>query len=183
MGQSSYKKGNRFMLAVSRLLSTWWCGTPPNAAAAVLPFRPRSTSIMPVEGHWQGEGDILHRPGLKPAFPFAVECKDHEEGKLDAVLEAPNWPVWAWWEQTEKQAKAVALRPMLVFSRRHRDTYVMLDRPTAQLIELGPAHLPVLWIRGRHDVALCVWRDLTRIRPGEVVERLGKRSRRGPRNA
>lgn len=181
MGRGSYTKGNRFMVVVSRLISTWWCGTPPKAPFADLPFRPRSTSIVPVEGHWQGKGDILHRPDVPVPFPFAVECKDDEGGKLDSILEAPNWVVWAWWQQAKTQAQVAGLRPLLVFSRRHRGVYVMLDRPTATKIDLKPDRLPVLWVRGPFDVAICDWRDLARVRPDALAAQLERK--RGPRSA
>jgi hypothetical protein len=173
MGRSSYVRGNRFMLHVSRLLSTWWCDTPADAPASGLPFRARSTSIVPIVGHWEGAGDILHRPDLPFAFPFAVECKDSEEGHLDAVLEAPNWPVWEWWDQAQKQAATVRLWPMLVFSRRHRDTYVMLNRSTSDRIGLVPGARPVLEIAcpGIRPVTVCVWRDLTQLGPEMVAGR------------
>lgn len=114
------------MLEVSRILSTWVCGTAAKAKAEDLAFRPRSTSIMPVEGHWKGKGDILCRPQVY--FPFAVECKCVESGKLDSIIEAPQWPVWDWWKQAVRQAEASKpiLIPMLVFTRSRRANYVML---------------------------------------------------------
>lgn len=114
------------MLEVSRVLSAWVCKTDPRANAEHLAFRPRSTALMPVEGHWLGKGDIVCRPQIH--FPFCVECKCVEGGKLDSILESPRWPVWDWWKQTVRQADASnpKLFPMLVFTRNHRGNYVML---------------------------------------------------------
>lgn len=156
------------MLHVCRLLSQWWCGVSERTPAADLPFRTRSTSIVPVEGHWRGEGDILWRPDLEPVFPFALECKNQEKGAMDAILEAPAWPVWSWWDQTCTQAETAAAVPLLLFTRNRRKDYVMLPSSKARrLRELVPIHGPHLEVTrpGGVQVTICLFGDLANVTP------------------
>lgn len=76
----SRAKGNANENAVCRPLSRW---LGPKKAdphyyddcmVAGLPFRRRSTSIMPSSGSWEGSGDILHVAGAKIVCPFRIEC-------------------------------------------------------------------------------------------------------------
>jgi len=77
---------------------------------------------MPIEGHWEGEGDILHRPGV--LWPFVVEAKDRQEwGTLDGVFTRKKWPLWGYWDQAAGQADRFSRRagrahaPMLIVKR------------------------------------------------------------------
>lgn len=157
---NSRAKGARYMLAVCRLLSHWACGTALDAKASDLAFRTRSTSITPFDGHWLGAGDILCRPGV--FFPFCVECKNDEHGKLDSILEAPKWPVWAWWEQTQEQAEKTGLTPLLIFSRALRENYVLMNRLSAVRLKIEPRRGPVLDITRPNGerLTLCLLDDL-----------------------
>lgn len=159
------RKGEAYMLRICRALSAWIGGTDPEAPASELVFRTRSTSIMPVEGHWNGKGDLLHRPGI--SFPFAVECKKDEKGKLDSILEASRWPVWDWWQQACEQAEKTGATPLLVFSRNRRKDYVMLPSRTAHQLGLLPRSAPVLVVRREpsYDVVIATLADLVAIKP------------------
>lgn len=154
-------KGARYMVDVCRILSHWICGTAIDAKAHELAFRPRSTSIMPVEGHWNGAGDILHRPDV--TFPFCVECKKQEGGDLGSILDARRWPVWDWWDQAVAQANRVDSIPLLIFARNRRENSVLMRRDTAEWLGLQPLSAPVLDIRRPNDgerLTLCLLRDL-----------------------
>jgi hypothetical protein len=181
MGRPSYLKGNRYMLHMSREISHWWCGTDLKARAADLPFRTRSTSITPVEGHWEGKGDILHRPDLE-GFPFAVECKKVEAWTFDSLLEAKAWAVWQWWAQAKSQAKAANHHPLLLFSKNNRKDYALLDANTAHLLGVQPQHAPVLLIERSQPserVVVCRWEDFRMVPAGDVLKRLRRKRRRG----
>lgn len=162
------------MLAVSRQLSTWWCGTAADEPAGTLPFRPRSTSIQPIEGHWQGAGDILHRPDLAVPFPFAVECKNDERASLDPMFEAAKWVVWGWWEQTAQQAQRGSLVPLLIFRRNHRKDYAVVDRVTSTKLRLKARSGPLVEICRVEGVGLtlCLLEDLMQSSPVEVARLL-----------
>jgi len=166
-------KGNRFENTVCRKLSKWY--GYPSQRLADLPFRRRSTSIMPVEGHWRGEGDVLYRPDV--AFPFAVECKKHEGWELDGSLYVPTWPIWEWWDQAQEQAGNARLCPLLVFSRNHRPIYVLLKEREATWLKLRPKHGPVvvLWRRSGELLVLALLDDLVETEK-RLAERLARRS-------
>lgn len=165
---NSQIKGRRYMLDVCRLLSHWIAKTKLSDPAHALAFRTRSTSIMPVEGHWMGQGDLVHRPGLY--FPFCVECKNDEHGKLDSILEAPKWSVWTWWEQARTQAQKVSSTPLLIFSRSQRENYVLMETRVAQRLEVGPKRAPLLEVHrvGGEELTLCLLDDLMRVTPGRL---------------
>ena len=156
------KKGNDFENAVCRALSQWY-GTRSKRLSG-LPFRRRSTSIMPVEGHWQGEGDILHRPDV--SFPFAVECKKHEGWELDGGYYEAKWPVWDWWEQAKAQARRAKLKPLLIFTRNRRPVYVLLEESAATWLKLKPRSglVSLLWRPSGESAVLARLDDLVQSR-------------------
>ena len=142
------RKGEAFENEVCRLLSVWLVAEKyadkERFSVYDLPFRRRSTDRMPLVGHWNGQGDILHTAGMGIAFPFCVECKSKKGWELDGILMNPKWPPWGWWEQCKKQATKVVATPLLFFTRPHRRVYVVVDRETAQCLQLRPKHGPVL---------------------------------------
>lgn len=105
-----------------------------------LPFRIRSTALMPVEGHWLERGDIVSTPAMP--WPFVVECKKQEGWELDGILQRQSWEPWKWWEQAKTQASAVCARrqvnlyPLLVFARNRRPPMVLLDGEAAWNLRL-----------------------------------------------
>lgn len=166
-------KGARYMVDVCRLLSHWVCGTVEDAQAYELAFRPRSTALMPIDGHWETKGDLVVRPDL--VFPLCVECKKHEAGDLDGLFDAPKWPVWAWWEQTKAQAATIHLPPALIFCRNRRENRVLLTRATAQCLEILPHPGPVVDIRRSNgeELTLCLLDNLLGL-PSSNLQRLVK---------
>ena len=154
-------KGQRFMLGVSRALSTWVVGTDPKAKAGSLPFRPRETIREPAEGHWELKGDIRCRPDVY--FPFSVECKKDESWSLEGLMEAPKCPVWKWWEQAKTQAAAgFSAIPLLIFSRNRRKNYVLMRANVHEWFALKPSVAPHLMVRrpSGEQLALVVLDDL-----------------------
>ncbi len=120
------EKGNKYENAVCRVLSVWlFPDLDPKTPIEHLPFRRRSTSVMPIEGHWNGAGDILHRPGLEGRWPFCVECKHVEGWSLDGVF-GEKWPVWSWWDQAERQATRARKKPLLVCGRNRKPDIALL---------------------------------------------------------
>lgn len=136
-------KGNRFENDVCRMLSVWVEGPQyANAKVYTLPFRRRFTSNTPLDGHWEGEGDILHTPDIE--FPFAVECKNQEGWELDGLVGAPKWKPWSWWEQAKDQAQRAGKLPLLIFTRKHRQVLGMLEKEVAKCLKIRPLHAPVV---------------------------------------
>lgn len=161
-------KGARYMVDVCRLLSHWVCGTPEDANADVLAFRPRSTALLPMEGHWDAKGDLLSRPALR--FPLCVECKKHENGYLDGLLDAPKWAVWTWWEQAKEQASANRETPALIFCRNQRDNRLVIAKETATCLGLKPIHGPQIDITrtSGETLTLCLLADLLALPVGRL---------------
>jgi len=164
-------KGNVFENVVCRAISTWivpgdWSTCPVFA----LPFRRRFTDTTSLEGHWEGGGDILHRPDIE--FPFAVECKDREEwGDLDQMVHNPAWKVWDYWDQARAQARLVGLRPILVFKRARRPANALLEQEVAQWLHLAPKDGPVLTVvRAESEpVVVALLDDLVRTSRSRVL--------------
>ncbi len=155
---------------VCRELSCWLCtrGECQQCSPSQLLFRRRSTSIMPLEGHWEGRGDILHRPDVK--FPFAVECKKREGWQLDDVFSIRGAPL-QWWSQAERQARESHLHPLLVFTRNRRPVYVMLEEGSATCLKLHPREGAVAVVpppvgEQRPRLVLALLDDLTATAPG-----------------
>lgn len=164
------KKGNNFEHQICRLLSVWMGpkksdGYYDSCDVENLPFRRRSVSVMPLEGHWSGQGDILHRPSVYCAF--AIECKKVEGFELDSFMYSAGVDVWAWWAQACEQAEKVNLEPLLIFSRNHRPVYALMSARIARCLELSPHRGPVLEIRRHNEdpLSLCLLEDLTATRP------------------
>lgn len=131
------RKGNDFENEVCIALSRWVDSSiPERPKLADLPFRRRSTSIMPLAGHWDGAGDILHRPALSARWPFCVECKRVEGWTLDGAL-SRSWVVLEWWEQAAKQARSVGLAPLLICGRNRRPSYAFLREGDAKCLRPG----------------------------------------------
>lgn len=141
------RKGLSYQNDVARKFSYWLARTYYRAGMAVydLPFRSRSTSIMPMEGHWRGEGDLLHKPLPGILCPFAVEVKKVEGWSLDGMGN-DRWPVWDWWLQAVEQARKASLHPLLVFSRNRQPDRIMLTKELATCLKLKPKHAPVLHV-------------------------------------
>lgn len=158
-GAGSRVKGDAYMRHVCRQLAQWYTRKDwAKAPMADCPFRPRSTSIMPVEGHWRGAGDILWRPDLK--FGYSVECKKIGSWSLDQAWN-PKWPVLKWWQQCKDQAKRADLHPLLIFSKNHADDFAMIDNTAlAELQGLsGFVPSPRLEV-GSEDAIVCLLTDL-----------------------
>ncbi len=142
-------KGERFENEVCRFLSAWLISEEYADKKAFkvydLPFRRRFTDTTPLDGHWEGQGDILHKPGIE--FALCVECKDRKNWELDGLLANRKWPPWQWWEQCKRQAERVSLKPLMFFTRPFRRIYVMVNKETAECLELKPNHGPVLRVQ------------------------------------
>ena len=121
-------KGDAFENKVAKLLASWLYpveGDYKGVAMQDLPFRRRFTTGIPLEGHWNGQGDILHKPGYD--LPFCVECKKHEGWDIDGYFHSKNWVVWDWWEQAKEQADKVNKPPLLIFTRNRKKIYILIQ--------------------------------------------------------
>lgn len=179
------KKGNDYENRICRAFSCWLFPDKFNERTLVehLPFRRRSTAIVPVVGHWHGAGDILHTPALDGRWPFCVECKAKEGWSLDGMWN-PQWPIWLWWEQAVRQARDVGLQPLLVCGRKRMADLVFLR--TEDAAWLGLANYAVLSREPRADVAVIPLSVLVDTAPSQLRtlctdKRSPKRSTRGSR--
>jgi hypothetical protein len=161
-------KGDRFENETCRFLSAWLVDKKYADAKRFkvydLPFRRRFTDTTPLDGHWNGEGDILHRPGI--TFPFCVECKDQEGWTFDALVSSSTCPPWKWWEQAVAQANRTdGLWPLMFFTRRYQNRYVMMEVEAAECLRLSPSKGHV--VRVQRDslppVVVCLAEDLASI--------------------
>jgi hypothetical protein len=163
----SRRKGQSAMNQVCRAFTHWlFPDTPRKVSIYDIPFRVRSTSIMPLDGHWEGKGDILHRPDI--VFPFCTEVKKHEGWTLDAIFR-PKSPIWKWWKQCTEQADACSGIPLLVFMRNRQEPYAMLPKTHAVKIgipSLAATHLTVS--HNQQDLSICLLNDLTEIDPEKL---------------
>ena len=159
-------KGNNYENAICLVLSRWLVPSLPKLARIEqLPFRRRTTSITPLEGHWNGAGDILHRPDLPHPWPFCVECKRIEGWTFDGAFNE-KWPVWSWWSQACAQSKRSDLAPLLVCSRRYQPDYAMLRMGDALCLGLERSRtLIVLQGRDREAVVVALLTDLVLSNP------------------
>lgn len=166
------RKGNQFENEVARPISRWLAPqhTPDDCPVYDLPFRRRSTSIMPLAGHWHGEGDLLHKPLPGIVSPFCFECKKVEGWELDGLFGSPKWPVWKWWEQCHEQAVRASLIPLMIFTRNRRSLLVMVEQWAQQKLAILPRNAPVLYASPpvtvnvhRPKVVLATLDDLVRV--------------------
>ena len=171
------KKGAAFENEVCRALSIWLCPPPGEGRkswdtlpVSALPFRRRFTDTTPLDGHWEGSGDILHRPGI--VCMFSVECKAQQGWELDGALHNKHWPVWKWWYQTCTQARRAEKEPLLFFTRNRRPIYAMLNRRIAGLLGLYAnrvgAVMDVMLPAAEHYVTICSLKTLVRVCPSQV---------------
>lgn len=140
------RKGNSSEVDVCRWLSAWVNGerkVQTHVPMRDLPVRRRTTSVMPVEGHWDGAGDLVVRPGLY--FPFACEVKNRGRWELDGVISGgPDWTVWEWWAQCCEQAAKVKRYPLMLFRRNRREWLAMLPESVAICLNVFPKNRPLL---------------------------------------
>ena len=63
-------------------------------------------------------------------FPWCVEVKRREGWSWTTLMSNRPSPIWKWWEQSKKDARVVALAPMLWF-RHNREPWaiVLQDEP------------------------------------------------------
>lgn len=146
-------KGNKYENVICLALSNWLAPQYMSDAVSVydLPFRRRSTSIMPSEGHWHGQGDILHLPLSGIVCPFSIECKKREGWELDGMFNGEKWPVWKWWQQAGEQAEKGGLVPLMIFSRNRRENLVMLYERDALCLGVSPATGPLVRVETPRD--------------------------------
>lgn len=141
-------KGNKFENEVCRAISQWlvpdtdWSKVPVRG----LPFRRQFTDVTPLTGHWEGEGDILHVPGIM--CPFCFETKKQEKWELDGILANAGWPPWGWWEQCVEQANRTdGLWPVLFFSRNRRGIYCMIEEELDACLKVKSSSESVLQVK------------------------------------
>lgn len=122
----SRRKGNAFELDACRLLSA--IANPDDAylyarspAHAQL-FHRRTTTVVPLEGHWNGAGDLVCRPFV--SCPFTFECKKYKKVDLAAVLAGKDARFVAWWRQARRQADRTNKFPALVFAWNRSDIWI-----------------------------------------------------------
>jgi hypothetical protein len=139
------RKGQTFMLEQCRVLAHWWFGTPLSLHYTMLPLRPKSTVVAPMEG-WARKGDLDVHPQHATDWPFAVECKNDERWEgLERLWESPKYPLWSWWKQCVAQAGTWEnAHPLLLFSRNRRKTYVLARYKTLEWLDSKPQHGPVV---------------------------------------
>jgi hypothetical protein len=141
-------KGQKFMLECCRALSHWWFATPLDAHYTTLPMRPKSTVVAPMEG-WSRKGDLDVDPRYSEDWPFSCECKkiegtDQGWKELERLFEQPKYPLWKWWEQCVAQAETWEnARPLLIFSRNRRRTYVLARARTLEWLDPRPTAGPI----------------------------------------
>ena len=173
-------KGNNFENVVCRGLSRMLCPEQDWTRVPVrrLPFRRRFTDVTPLDGHWEGEGDVLHVPGI--VCPFCIEAKDQEGWELDGLVKNTKWRPWGWWEQCKEQAgRTDGLWPVLFFTRNFRPIYVLVERELQQCLEIAPEQAPVLCVRrpGGERLTIARMQDFLAVPLGRV-RALKERSQR-----
>lgn len=125
---NGYLKGQRYTRAVCLVLDRW---TKSSRGS----FRLRPTIVEPLDG-WAVKGDVVCAPGIR--FPFTVECKNVEDWSLDALFEGRASDIASWWSQCASQAAQNRGRPLLIFSRKRRENYVMLRRVDCKWLGFKP---------------------------------------------
>jgi len=171
-------KGDRFENEVCRALSVWLVpGDWQKAHVFTLPFRRRFTDVTPLDGHWAGQGDILHKPGIK--FPFCVECKKHEGWELDGMLGNDKWPPWSWWTQAKAQALTANMIPLMFFTRNRRKVYVLMEEEIQKWLRVEPHSGPMLAISQSNgaSLALALMDDLVRVQRTRISALSSRRER------
>ena len=174
----SNRKGRIFENAMCRELSVWLVpGDWESVPVIQLPLRRRFVASVPLEGHWNGRGDILHQPNI--SFPFCVECKNQEGWKLDGKgRERKTWPPWKWWRQCCEQAEDTdGLHPLLLFTRNRSPVYVLMKQGVSECLKLQPGNGPVEILphpSGGQDLWLTTLDDLVKVPRARVQVQLMK---------
>ena len=112
---NSKNKGSEYELKIAKILSKWW--------GEEFHRTPMSGGL-----HWKNDnrvaGDIVTPPNS--VFPYSVECKKRESWKLDDLMKN-NTEIDSYWSQCVRDAKAVKLRPLLIFSKNFYVDLIMLS--------------------------------------------------------
>lgn len=172
-------KGTNFENAVCRPLSQWlgqkWKPKEGFDTCPIsrLPFRRRSTALVPIVGHWSGAGDILCRSDI--FFPLCVEVKKWEKWSFDFMWKKGQPDPWEWWAQAEDQAAKVEKHALLIFSRNRSFIYGMMGLETHVCLQVKPDAGPIVQVRRNtvptETVVICRLDDLIRV-PPKMLERL-----------
>lgn len=148
-GSLNKARGKNFESDIGAILGNWWWGQP---------FR-----RTPGSGGWDKQvndgqqlaaGDIYAPPEAK--FPFSIECKKRAE-PFDLFSETTE--VYEWWKQCRRDAAAVGLIPLLVFSARRGSIYVAFPVTLVQKHKLMHASLLKRFIRYdavKHDESFII---------------------------
>lgn len=147
---NGYAKGQRYTREVCLSLDQWT--RSPRGT-----FRLRPTLVEPLDG-WSVKGDVVCAPGVR--FPFTVECKNVERWSLDALFEGRSADITSWWKQCAKQAAQNHNRPLLVFSRNHREDYVMLRRADCRWLRFKPLPCMEVPMGEAHPLVVAFLTDL-----------------------
>lgn len=111
---NSKNKGSSYELKIAKLLSEWW--------GEEFHRTPMSGGL-----HWKEDnrvaGDIVTPPNS--IFPFSIECKKRESWKLDDLLKT-NTEIDSYWYQCVRDARAVKLKPMVIFSKNFYGDLMMI---------------------------------------------------------
>jgi len=119
-GKKSKRKGNLNEREVAKLLRDWWGSgewmrTPSSGGWG------RSKQVR---DDFNAAGDIVTTAS---DFPFCVEVKSEEGWALEQLLRSPDkCQIAKWWDQTVQETPD-GKHPLLLFTRKLRPWYAMLD--------------------------------------------------------
>lgn len=141
------RKGNTGERDVARRLEAWWRGLVPDARFERTPLSGGLQHAV----EFRVVGDVMVSPTAAPTFPWSVEVKRREEGKLDRLVVGRPTAIWGWWREAQDDAHSAGLEPMLWFRRNLMKWRVLVRRSFVDSCPAVPADVGVrVW--GPEDV-------------------------------
>lgn len=131
-------KGDAGEREVAKLIANWWPEKQLSDGRAVLFVRTPKSGGWAYGAEFNVKGDLTTNA---ERFPFCIEVKRRENWTLQRFVEGRPSPVWTWWRQCQRDARAVELEPMMWF-RQNRKPWMVLVRASL-LLELdlpNPLH-------------------------------------------
>ena len=125
------QKGNAHERAVAKLLSEW--------SGYEFHRTPQSGAL-----HWSNDkrviSDIVPPQEILEKWPFSIECKNVETNfEISAFIDGTSQTLKEHWKQCWDDSQREDLLPMLVFTKKYRDIYMMTTFDVFKKLEIKPS--------------------------------------------
>lgn len=160
------QKGNSHERAVAKILTSWsgheFHRTPMSGALRWANDTRIVSDIVPSQ-------ELIAK-----GWMFSIECKNTENSWEFNTLIEGTAVFWKQWEQCVDDANREGLKPMLVFTKNYRDTFMAIQRSEFDKLKIEPESFIFITHKSENLVILKLTDFLALVSLETLLEKLGK---------